>query len=73
MEKASKGKERGSIMHWWCTKCEKWVIAGLTIDPHTCIQNHKEKIVGIRPDILDDYVKRMVWALRKENRLEKMP
>jgi hypothetical protein len=49
------------------------VIAGLTIDPHTCIQNHKEKIVGIRPDILDDYVKRMVWALRKENRLEKMP
>lgn len=67
-------------MYWWCVKCDRWVIIATIIDPKTnqpvqdrCIEQHKERIVGIRSDIMLDETKAMVGRLNRMNRLEKMP
>lgn len=54
-------------MHWWCTLCQQWSQIDNSEDSHL---KHKEKIVGIRGDILVGYVNRMIWELKITNRLD---
>jgi len=54
------------MIHVWCTVCKKFV----TTEPAEEHELHRDKLVGIRHDILVEEMDRMVWALRTTGRLE---
>lgn len=55
-------------MNWYCEECREFVL-GLVLSTTPCVENHKEKIVGIRSDILKDSLSRLVKDLRRTDRL----
>ena len=59
-------------MNWWCQQCAMFCpVHADTKDNPNPHMNHKEKIFGIRPDILIDSMTRLVSDLKLMGRLER--
>jgi hypothetical protein len=52
-------------VNWYCQECQRFVGA----EPGTEHDGHKQRIVGIRDDILKDAIKRLIFELRVTDRL----
>ena len=53
------------MIRYWCRACNKFCDS----DPKEVHEPHKEKVIGIRADILIDALNKLCWELKITDRL----